>query len=120
MSGVRLFVYGTLRRGGSGARLLGSARPAGAATVAGTLYDVGGRYPALVLGGGATVHGEVWICDEPVLAALDAYEGVPEGLFRREWTEVGGEPALVYVAGPLLLPTLRAEQRIASGRWPAR
>lgn len=82
-----LFVYGTLKRGGcnhhqlAGQRFIGPAR-----TRPGfTLYDLGG-YPGLVAA--ATdqegVVGEVWSVDTTSLQALDAFEGVHEGVYRRE------------------------------------
>lgn len=84
---TRLFVYGTLKRGCSnhpqmaGAHFLGLARtPPGY-----RLYDLGG-YPALVgtpedVSG---VVGEVWSVDPDGLDRLDRFEGVHEGLYRRE------------------------------------
>jgi gamma-glutamylaminecyclotransferase len=84
---TRLFLYGTLRRGGSahhrlaGQRFLGEARTAGGYG----LFRLSG-YPGLVpvpehVEG---VVGEVWEVDAAALARLDAYEGVSEGLYRRE------------------------------------
>lgn len=116
----RLFVYGTLRSGGLGHRLLDGCTCDGEAMVRGTLYDVGGRYPALVLEGEGAVWGERWTCPEGCLAAVDGYEGVEEGLFRRVRVEAGGQRCWTYVAGPLLLPRLRPERVIGSGRWPPR
>lgn len=82
-----LFVYGTLKRGASnhglmaGQQFLGSAR-----TVPGfVLYDLGG-YPGMVQVPGASgfVTGEVWLVSSACLAALDRFEGIGEGLYRRE------------------------------------
>lgn len=120
MSVHRLFVYGTLRSGGEGHRLLDGCTPEGEATVRGTLYDVEGRYPALVLEGEGTVWGERWNCPEASLAAVDRYEGVGQGLFTRVRVEAGGELCWTYVAGPLLRERLRPERVIDSGRWSAR
>ena len=84
---TRLFVYGTLKRGCSnhaqleGQRYLGPAR-----TVAGyALYGLEG-YPGLVRTGegGDVVSGEVWEVDDQRLAKLDQFEGVGEGLYRRD------------------------------------
>lgn len=117
MSEILLFVYGTLRGGGAASHLLRGCRPLGAASVPGTLYDVEGRYPALVREGEARVHGEFWSCPAGRLAELDRYEGVEEGLFRRVEAEVEGGVCQLYVAGPRLLPALRPDRVIASGRW---
>jgi gamma-glutamylcyclotransferase (GGCT)/AIG2-like uncharacterized protein YtfP len=87
MSGTcpRLFVYGTLRAGSGHpmARVLTAhARPVGAGTVAGRLYDLG-EYPGLVgpTAEGQWVRGEVYDLDDQaaVLDALDRYEGCAEG-----------------------------------------
>lgn len=82
-----LFVYGTLKRGASnhqwlaGQTFIGEAR-----TQPGyRLYDVGG-YPAMVLqpGGSEGVWGEVWSVAAGALQQLDEFEGIAEGLYRRE------------------------------------
>lgn len=101
----RLFVYGTLRRGGrSAARraLEAGAELLSRATLPGRLYvvsDAQGRalYPALVPSSdpAAVVRGEVYTLREPaaLLERLDAYEGVSvgdprAGEYRREIASV--------------------------------
>ena len=82
-----LFVYGTLKRGGCNHHRLADQSFVGPArTCPGfTLYDLGG-YPGIVAAApdAPGVMGEVWSVDAAGLAALDAFEGVPEGLYRRE------------------------------------
>lgn len=112
-----LFVYGTLRDGGPAAELLLGAEPVGPAVVAGTLYDIEGRFPALVLAGGGRVHGELWRCPVELLKKLDEYEGVDEGLFRRIGVRVGEQACWTYVAGPKLARLLAPATRIHSGTW---
>jgi gamma-glutamylcyclotransferase (GGCT)/AIG2-like uncharacterized protein YtfP len=82
-----IFVYGTLKRGCSnhyylaGQTFVGPAR-----TRPGyRLYDHGG-YPGLVAkpDDREGVAGEVWAVDEEALRQLDHFEGVNEGLYRRE------------------------------------
>lgn len=81
-----LFVYGTLKRGGSnhpslaGQRFVGDAR-----TMPGwTLYALDG-YPGLVRDATAAgVAGELWDVDAATLARLDELEGVDEQLYARE------------------------------------
>jgi gamma-glutamylcyclotransferase (GGCT)/AIG2-like uncharacterized protein YtfP len=82
-----LFVYGTLKRGGSNHRHLEGQTFVGVAcTWPGfLLYDLGG-YPGIApapadLDG---VTGEVWRVDPAALARLDVFEGVPAGLYRRD------------------------------------
>jgi gamma-glutamylcyclotransferase (GGCT)/AIG2-like uncharacterized protein YtfP len=82
----RLFIYGTLKRGGSNhARLAGQKFLAAAHTMPGyTLYSLG-DYPGMVFQPADRhgVTGEIWEVDAATLAQLDEFEGVPEGLYRR-------------------------------------
>lgn len=82
-----LFVYGTLKRGCHNHRFIAGQNFLGLAeTVPGyRLYDLGG-YPGLVARPDAPegVRGEVWSVDDETLKRLDAFEGVHEGLYRRE------------------------------------
>jgi gamma-glutamylcyclotransferase (GGCT)/AIG2-like uncharacterized protein YtfP len=116
-----LFVYGTLRRGDVAEDVLHGCDWLGEATVAGVLYDIDGRFPALLLYGDALVHGELWRCPAALLPELDAYEGAADGLFRRVGVEVtAGDEAVAcwtYAAGPALSRRLVSERRVASGRW---
>jgi gamma-glutamylcyclotransferase (GGCT)/AIG2-like uncharacterized protein YtfP len=123
MSGFNLFVYGTLRARERAAPLLSGCVPAGSGSVRGTLYDVDGRFPALMLYGDTPVPGEIWRCPADALRRLDEYEGVREGLFRRvavsvpDTAEPGREIACwSYVAGPALARRLTPERRITA--WP--
>lgn len=106
--GQLLFVYGTLRRGGSNdmAQFGWRARWHGLARVRGRLYDLG-PYPGLVLGGAQWVRGELYWMDPSIEPALDRLEEVwPDrtGEYRRLRALVivdheGGEQtcsALVY------------------------
>jgi gamma-glutamylcyclotransferase (GGCT)/AIG2-like uncharacterized protein YtfP len=81
-----LFVYGTLKRGGSRHWLLQDFPFLGRAKAKGfVLYDLG-PYPAMVPGAGV-VYGEVYEVSEEALQAIDWVEGVPF-LYRREPIEV--------------------------------
>ncbi len=84
---TRLFVYGTLKRGCSNhAQMAGQTFVGEARTAAGyRLYDLGG-YPAIVPvpEDRDGVTGEVWSVDPECLKRLDRFEGVHEGLYRRE------------------------------------
>jgi gamma-glutamylcyclotransferase (GGCT)/AIG2-like uncharacterized protein YtfP len=82
------------------------------ATVAGTLYDIDGAYPALVLAGAGKVAGEIWRCPVERLAELDRYEGVDARLFRRVGVQVGDYACWTYVAGARLARKLVPERRI--------
>ena len=83
---TRVFVYGTLKRGGrnhaflAGQQFLGEARtPPGF-----TLYSFG-KYPGMVREAGDTagVTGEAWAVDAACLRQLDELEGLDEGLYER-------------------------------------
>lgn len=75
MTRVRLFVYGSLKRGGLHHEELADAVCSGAARTA-PLYRVVayGPYPALVAGNTA-VTGELYEVAPDALPALDAFEG---------------------------------------------
>lgn len=76
-----VFVYGTLRRGGSNdiTRLAPAPRWVGTAQVAGQMYNLG-AYPGMVLhasqGQGARVQGEVYAIEPALEAVLDEIEEV--------------------------------------------
>jgi gamma-glutamylcyclotransferase (GGCT)/AIG2-like uncharacterized protein YtfP len=116
---TRVFVYGTLKRGGSnhpflaGQRFLGRGRtPPGF-----TLYALGG-YPGMVRADDdrAGVEGEVWEVDDACLARLDELEGLAEGLYERVGldlvpSEAGRAQAYLY------LRSVDGRRRLGS-RWP--
>ncbi|MDB6092963.1 MAG: hypothetical protein JWM32_525 [Verrucomicrobia bacterium] len=82
-----VFVYGTLKRGGSNHNFLAPQAFVGVTrTRPGfRLYELDG-YPGMVADPIDTegVAGEVWSVDPAGLAKLDWLEGVSEGLYRRE------------------------------------
>ena len=89
MSGERklVFVYGTLKRGGSNHHYLANQKFLGEARTAPgfRLYELGG-YPGMVAQSADQngVTGEVWSVDTVALKNLDELEGLSEGLYRRE------------------------------------
>jgi gamma-glutamylcyclotransferase (GGCT)/AIG2-like uncharacterized protein YtfP len=114
-----LFVYGTLRSGGSATGMLAGAERVSEGSVGGVLYDIDGEFPALIVYGRTPVQGEIWRCPAPLLAILDAYERIESGLFRRigvEATTFDGAivPCWVYVAGPRLAAKLTPARRVDS------
>jgi gamma-glutamylaminecyclotransferase len=82
-----LFVYGTLKRGCRNHRQLADQTFVGDARTAPgfRLYNLG-EYPGLVPvpTDRDGVRGEVWSVDAAGLKRLDRFEGVQEGLYRRE------------------------------------
>jgi gamma-glutamylcyclotransferase (GGCT)/AIG2-like uncharacterized protein YtfP len=83
-----VFVYGTLRRGGSNHFRMEGADFIGGGGIAGEIFRID-WYPALVLGGNSTVKGELYrMCSEH-LRALDEFEGiVPDEGESREYRRV--------------------------------
>jgi gamma-glutamylcyclotransferase (GGCT)/AIG2-like uncharacterized protein YtfP len=111
--GFHLFVYGTLRGDGAAAHRMADCTYVGPGVVRGTLYDIDGDYPALMLYGDTPVSGEIWhVPSAAALAGLDEYEGVGRGLFRRVAVSVNGHACWVYVAGHRLGRRLTADRRI--------
>ena len=78
------------------------ARALGVAMIDGYRFTVGaGGYASLARAPGACVHGVLWRLTPRDLAALDAYESIDTGLYRRAVLPVryGGRtsPALLYL-----------------------
>jgi len=122
MSGFNLFVYGSLRRRGAAHAMLEGCVDLGDATVNGLLYNIDGRYSALLLYGSSPVYGEVYHCPATLLPVLDEYEGIASGLYRRVGTKAERPdaepvPCWVYTAGPNLASKLIPAQRIHNGIW---
>jgi gamma-glutamylcyclotransferase (GGCT)/AIG2-like uncharacterized protein YtfP len=124
-----LFVYGTLRQGGSNdiARIAPEAVFVGNARVRGRLYDVNGRWPSLVLDDTAGwVTGEMYAVPAQSWPALDALEDPvtperPDGAYFKVETDVAcsdGSAARVtlYTANPA---KTRLTDWIESGDWIA-
>ena len=128
MSPARLFVYGTLRRGGSNdiARIAQDASFVATARVRGRLYDVNGRWPALVLDDTADwVTGEIYAVPPHAWATLDALEDPvtpthPDGAYFKVEAMVTyaghTERVTLYTANPA---RTRLTNLIASGDWMA-
>jgi gamma-glutamylcyclotransferase (GGCT)/AIG2-like uncharacterized protein YtfP len=83
---------GSMRQRCPGATLLRAERLAGYRFV---IARAG--FAGLVPDPAARVHGVLWDLTPADEAALDEFEGVAEGLYRRVTLSIGGGPALVYV-----------------------
>lgn len=120
-----VFIYGTLNKVNAHTTVLHDCERLGTATVHGTLYDIDGNFPAIVLYGDTPVTGTLWRCPVERLRDIDAYKGVAKGLFRRVGTsalvaENGAntqQPCWIYVAGPSLANKLTPDARASSGQW---
>jgi len=115
-----VFVYGTLKRGGSnqgymrGQKFCGIART----EIGFCLIDLG-EYPGMIADPSDIdgVVGEVWAISGAGLARLDALEGVADGLYRRERVALGPpfqrEPIDTYFYA---LP-ITGHAKIPGGLW---
>ncbi len=117
MSTFNLFSYGSLRDPAKAQEIMPGSEPVGYGSVNGILYDIDGKFTAIILYGTTPVQGVVWRCPAQALAALDQYEDTDGGLFRRVGHEVTMEdastvPCWIYVAGPALRRKLVPEARI--------
>ena len=112
---IPVFVYGTLRRGGSNAHRLGGDRFLGRATTSGHLFRVD-WYPALVLDPlGGRVTGELHRTDDDQLVHLDEYEG-PEYVRRLHLVQPDDGPPVTAWIWEWIRPTTGLA-RIPSGDW---
>lgn len=93
---TRLFVYGTLKRGGRNARLMAGGGCCGPVETAPryAVLDLG-SHPGLVPGDLA-VRGELWEVPATVLARLDAFEEIPYPFDRRPVVLADGSTAEAY------------------------
>jgi gamma-glutamylcyclotransferase (GGCT)/AIG2-like uncharacterized protein YtfP len=83
-----VFVYGTLRKGGSNHFRIEASDLVGAGKIHGKMYRID-WYPALVCGGDEFVKGELYFVSDKDLAALDAFEGItPDADEQREYRRV--------------------------------
>ncbi len=118
-----VFVYGTLRRGGSNHFRMAGGEFISAGTITGRMYRID-WYPGLVLDDvGDEIHGEVYAVGPPQLAALDSFEGIATGepkgseYHRIETTAVlkNSETLTVWVWE--WLGMVDESQRLTAGDW---
>jgi gamma-glutamylcyclotransferase (GGCT)/AIG2-like uncharacterized protein YtfP len=112
-----IFVYGTLKRGGSNHHCLAGQAFIGVARTAPgyLLYEVA-DYPGMVREDGCLegVSGEVWAVDNDCLAGLDLLEGTAEGLFRREAVPLAGAFAGWQVEAYVYLRSITDRRRVGA------
>lgn len=116
-----IFVYGTLKRGGSnhafmsGQKFLCETRThAGFALVQLKSYPGMIRDPKDTLG----VSGEVWAVDAAALARIDELEGVEEGLYRREPISLPPPFSEKKIETYIYARDIAGQPRIEDGNWP--
>jgi gamma-glutamylcyclotransferase (GGCT)/AIG2-like uncharacterized protein YtfP len=83
-----VFVYGTLRKGGSNHFRMAGVDFVGEGKISGRMYKMD-WYPALVCGGETSVNGELYRVSDEVLRHLDFFEGItPDASEPREYRRV--------------------------------
>jgi len=117
-----VFVYGTLKRGGSNHACLAGQHCVGPARSAPgyTLVSLG-DYPGLIRHAEDTagVAGELWLVDDEALAVLDDLEGVAEGLYTRINLALR-QPAGHATALAYLYARSVAGRSVIGDNWPVR
>ena len=118
-----VFVYGTLRRGGSNHFRMAEAEFVAAGSITGRMYRID-WYPGLTLApAGHEIHGEVYAVGPDLLSALDLFEGLSAGEvegseYRRvETTVVLRDSQTLTAAVWEWLGLVDESQRISSGDW---
>lgn len=118
-----VFVYGTLRRGGSNHFRMAGAEFVAAGTITGRIYRID-WYPGLVLDdAGEEIHGEVYSVTPDQLSTLDVFEGLSAGEiegseYRRVQTTVVRQDSQTLTAWVWEWLGLTAEsQRLTDGDW---
>ncbi len=119
---MKVFVYGTLRKGEANAKLLKNASCiAEQCWTNGVLYNTGYGYPTMKESKTSKVYGELYSVSEDDLKRLDQLEGYKEGstnnLYERVeqtvFTDKGSCIAYMYVASKLNL----LKTQIPNGDW---
>lgn len=118
-----VFVYGTLRRGGSNHFRMAGADFVADGTITGRMYRID-WYPGLVLDpAGDEIRGDVYSVEPELLSALDAFEGVSAGEvdgseYRRVQTTVVKQDSQILTAWVWeWLGMVEESQRISDGDW---
>jgi gamma-glutamylcyclotransferase (GGCT)/AIG2-like uncharacterized protein YtfP len=118
-----VFVYGTLRRGGSNHFRMAGAEFISTGTIRGRMYRID-WYPGLVLDPcGGEIHGEAYSVGPDQLEALDRFEGLSAGEiqgseYRRVETTVVKQDSQTLNAWVWeWLGIVDESQRLADGDW---
>ncbi|MES2922374.1 MAG: gamma-glutamylcyclotransferase family protein [Verrucomicrobiota bacterium] len=118
-----VFVYGTLRRGGSNHFRMAGAEFVAQGTITGRMYRID-WYPGLVLDDtGDEIHGEAYSVGPDLLSSLDIFEGLSAGEiegseYRRVQTTVVQQDSRTLTAWVWeWLGLTHESQRITDGDW---
>lgn len=118
-----VFIYGSLRRGGSNHFRMAGAEFIASGTITGRMYRID-WYPGLVLDeAGDEIHGEVYSVGPELLSALDVFEGFSAGEtqgseYRRVQTTVVQQDSSTLTAWVWeWLGLVDESQRVSDGDW---
>lgn len=118
-----VFVYGTLRRGGSNHFRMAGAEFISTGTIRGRMYRID-WYPGLVLdSGGGEIRGDLYLVSREQLEVLDRFEGLSAGEiqgseYRRVQTTVVKQDSQNLTAWVWeWLGIVTESQRLADGDW---
>jgi gamma-glutamylcyclotransferase (GGCT)/AIG2-like uncharacterized protein YtfP len=112
---VRLFVYGSLRKGyRHHDRMEGAVFECTVRTAVGFRLILFGAYPALVEGGEGSVEGEVYLVSAALIEELDVFEGCPDLYQRARVLLEDGTQAETYRMGR---EKTVGSAEISDGRW---
>lgn len=116
-----IFVYGTLKRGGTNHEWMHGQRFIADATTTPDflLFDLGG-YPGLVrvASGGQSILGEIWEVDAPGVLRLDELEEVEGGEYVRETIPLLAPHQNWQVEGYRYSRPIRTNQQPMGNHWP--
>lgn len=114
---IKVFVYGTLKKGEGNHRLLaGRSVFCGEDCIRGKLFDLG-PFPAAMKEGTDLIHGEIYMVGPTTLGALDRLEGHPS-FYKREVVKTLNQKQDVWV---YFLPKMEHKAlHLPNGVWSAR
>lgn len=112
---MKVFVYGSLRKGLNNHDVLGDSKFVGACRLSGgfTMYDLG-PFPALLKGGDYKPYGEVYSVDDATLKRLDILEGVPHFYNRKKFSTKYGTAWVYYMTDE---SQVKGDPIVQSGDW---
>ena len=116
----QVFVYGTLKRGGSNhAFMAGQTFCGEARTVPGYRLIHLGDFPGMVSAAEDRegVSGEVWLVSADTLARLDELEGISEGLYRRERIQLEAPFGNQEVETYIYAGSTSGRAIVSGGKW---
>lgn len=116
---IRVFVYGTLKKGEGNHRLLqGRALFCGEDSIHGKLFDLG-AFPAAVQEGDNVIHGEVYMVGPHTLRSLDGLEGHPH-FYERKEVMLLNEKKLAWAYFLPDAKVYRGSREVEGGVWSRR